>query len=472
MLSISHAVKENFNFTHFTKLHHVTLCTVSPSCSNLTISASNTVNTTTFNSSLSFITDLNITNALYGIIDGLHVDRPIAKLTNFGQMTRSEMRSISDLFVAPNASLNLSNLSFAGNAQLYTLGTVRNCSLQLSADTNHSAYSAAESVVSAAPYYWYISGLLANNTVTISGGNVTMIVEGVLHNNSLTLYSDSEDTDTVDMVTLNELRMSVHSNGSAAFNSINATLTALLYIESMSLFSGWIHSNMSCMNLTVHCENMKDINRTCRNLTIFAPDQVDHGLESTNRSATNRTTLECVGYGCQSMDLWALDGMDDIDFVSPSGSCPCSVDCLVSCLGEWNLFCSNSTTERAWDSHSVFADNMCSGPCCGDIVNLTMPAFECKNDMFTDVVCQHDVGLDIALLAAVAGGAVILMFFLFLGVRSICRKVKQKELRRQYEKRQERARREQGSKVMALLPDQQRNGDDEDVSRSPGVIVN
>lgn len=461
-------------FTSKTYLHcgnrsnQTTNVSISPPCSNMTITATNF--SPMDSAPLPDLKDLDIFNAANGYIDTLYVDRPVFSLQTLGLMTRSRISSISYLTVGPEAILNGSylNSSSSSRVELDTFGTVQNCTFYLVQENDGDISNiSAHSITSK----WSHSGVFSNNTVIITGGNMDIMVDGVLHNNTMHHSNGS-------------VSYKIRANGSAPYNLYDATNSKLLYIYSESLLSGWIHAHASCSNLTLHCNNSKDVNRTCRNLTIYAvppKDEGDIGLEYHNaydpmgtldgNATVKRTRLQCTGYGCQSLSIWAKSGMDEVEFVKPSGTCPCSVECLVSCIGDWNLYCSNASdnaTNWEWDTHSVFADNECQpGGCCADIVNLTVPAFECEKDMFTNLVCKHDVGLDIALIAAVAGGAVILVFFLFLGVRSVCRTVKQKELRRQYEKRQQQARKEQGSKVMALLPEE-KNVDD---SSSPPVVV-
>ena len=113
-----------------------------------------------------------------------------------------------------------------------------------------------------------------------------------------------------------------------------------------------------------------------------------------------------------------------------AASCPCTVDCIDNCMGEWNIYCSNLSTHQ-YDVHSLFTNDQCSNQiCCGDIINQTEKYFVCSPNLYQNVICNHNVGLDIALIASLAMAGVIVFFFIFLMIRYIYKKFKKDEMQK------------------------------------------
>ena len=107
------------------------------------------------------------------------------------------------------------------------------------------------------------------------------------------------------------------------------------------------------------------------------------------------------------------------------------------CTGDWNLYCSNMSDANSskFNLHSVFGNDECAPDyCCGNIVNESEPFFFCPSNLYQNVVCEHSVGLDIAVIASLVMAGIILFFFLFLFVRYIFRRMRKDELRKRFEK--------------------------------------
>eukprot|EP00483_Globobulimina_turgida_P003755 UN03761 len=139
-----------------------------------------------------------------------------------------------------------------------------------------------------------------------------------------------------------------------------------------------------------------DIDNTCKNLTLYLSPMHEDKHEY-------HTYLDCIGYGCQYLSIYSLNGLNDIHL--SVSHCPCTADCIENCMSEWNIYCSNTSNYSPlieYDIHSFFANDACFPDyCCDDVINQTEDYFVCSPNIFANVYCKHSVGLDIALIASV-----------------------------------------------------------------------
>merc|ERR1711933_102371 len=211
-----------------------------------------------------------------------------------------------------------------------------------------------------------------------------MFVNGVFEYNLINLTKSNNDLNDFSVDFMNIMTMKLNDSSSWINNTIFAYYTKLLDIKTSSLFSGEIYTNDSCNNFSLECSNTDSTDNTCKNLTLYtAPMSIENEHGTSN--LTFPTYLECNGYGCQYINFYSLNGLNDIHF--EASPCLCTVDCIGNCMGDWNVYCSNvsnlNSSDINFDVHSLFGNDECSPDyCCGDIVNQSEPYFVCPVNLY------------------------------------------------------------------------------------------
>lgn len=367
------------------------------------------------------INEMNIYNDINALMTQIHTNNTMNLLENNGMMHDIEINQFENITIGSNGYLNHSNILSLNLENIINIKSGANilyCDFKFYQDIDHSNNTLQ---------LWH-DGMLQNNTISIHG-SVTMIVNGDFQYNILNLtniydypldplpHNSSDDF-------MNTMILRLNGSSTWINNTIYAYDTDLLDIKTNSLFSGWIFTNDSCNNFSLECSNDDDMDNTCQNLTLYT------------KSSNNSNWLSCNGYGCQYLTIYSERGLNDINFAATD--CPCSIDCIDNCMGEWNIYCDNlTTTAIEYDIHALFANDKCNASdyCCGRIVNRSEDFFVCQPNIYQNVVCKHSVGLDIAVVASLAMAGVIVFFFIFLGIRYVYRKVKQTEMKKELERK-------------------------------------
>ena len=363
--SLSRTADTRFNITNRHRLHHLRIDDTNASALHMDNAGDmSDVQVTARNS----IDAVFVINSDPGLAQRLDVSCPHS-LYNRGILTASNLAQWTNLSIASPGQLNASNLScynLDSTLSVAALGVVHDCRFLL----DHDATPTTPTLLITN------SGLMLNNSLWLHG-QVEVIGDGQFELNTLLLTGDADAQAS--------MRLQLNASSSWVNNTIVARDTRLLDIRTSSLFSGVIVANESCGNLSVVCSNPSDVEHTCQNLTIWAAPH-------------NETHLRCQGYGCQYLTLYALGGLGEVVF--SASDCPCSVDCIDNCMAQWDVHCANGSGAD-FDAMSVFSGDVCEpAACCGNIVIESEPYFVCAANLFSNVICKHSVGLDIALIAS------------------------------------------------------------------------
>lgn len=147
--------------------------------------------------------------------------------------------------------------------------------------------------------------------------------------------------------------------------------------------------------LNIVC-NASDTTSSCDGLIIRGPSH-------DNDDETPRARLECVNYGCQNLELWFMNGLNDINLVN--NECPCDD---LFCVNQWSLYCNYSENEMEF-STSKLTNNGCmdesgSVSCCDGIGNSTIDTLLCQDDDEQDEFWTTG-----AIIGFSVGGAIIII---------------------------------------------------------------
>ena len=387
------------------------------------------------------INALNIYNDINGMITKMYINNTINTLLNQGIIEQIDINQFENITIGSTGYLgqsNISSLNLQNIINIHSNGKISNCDFKLFQDINHTNNTLQ---------LWH-DGSLMNNTINIHG-SVNIIVNGLFQWNliNLTKIYDYAFFDDKSSDFMNVMIMRLNESSQWMNNTIYAYYTDVLDIKTASLFSGWIYTNHSCNNFSLQCSNhgtnIDELENSCSNLTLYT--------SSTNYTNNNKhddydkdknkkeypTNLICDGYGCQYLSIFSKYGLNDIYVTAPK-DCPCTIDCIDNCMGDWNIYCSNESNNK-YDIHALFSNDECNSTdyCCGKIVNKSEEFFVCSPNIYDNVVCKHSVGLDIAVIASLAMAGVIIFFFLFLLARYIYRKFKNTTAKQELRKKRQ-----------------------------------
>lgn len=211
----------------------------------------------------------------------------------------------------------------------------------------------------------------SNDILMICQGNTTQNI----HNN----LQQSHVCDSINIIAdqlQNELKFLCSGNNSCYSPKIKANKSNIITIESFgshAIYNGILHFE-TVQSLSISCSSLSD-NSSCYNLDIYLP------LFATN--------LVCEGYGCSMMNLFALNGLQDIINFTMNGCDVCSS--IDDCIFLWNMHCGQSyqtLIEFTGNDKSCNDNTYCQ---CNDFLNLIKSEWHDNKDKIQCSIFEADL---------------------------------------------------------------------------------
>ena len=208
------------------------------------------------------------------------------------------------------------------------------------------------------------------NSTFINGDNLqySLLLSGeclILNNNISSKNSKSVSITSSDQTEINNLQIN-------SFNADN------IYLEFNGKVNNSFINGSNSSNYIISCGDTASIKDTkCNNLSI----SVRGRNEKLNKTYSS---LTCYKYGCQYLNLYTMNGADDLNI---SGiNCDCKEDITTACIKQWDIYCNKSNKKSIF-----YSAKNCTGPCCENVVDR-LHIDKCKwNDDNNSKITHDDI---------------------------------------------------------------------------------
>eukprot|EP01084_Bolivina_argentea_P050758 93358_1 len=171
-------------------------------------------------------------------------------------------------------------------------------------------------------------------------------------------YDDYATMDAVcDQITINAKRaqyVTLNCFGYSVCYSANIDVNTAgnVFINALgdySIYNGWVDAKYILHKLHLNFKSKSGDKYGVENFMIYLP-------------SNDKTYLNCAGYGCQNLNFYAANGMNDINNISFFG---CS-NCIKpeACISDWNLYCGRSYSVSTTFTGTYCEENNCD---CDDL---------------------------------------------------------------------------------------------------------